>query len=138
MRLRKWPPTALRSMQYVLIPEGRIAGKKATYRFIPGRGVKGTIDQKAPEPYPGVRDAWVMNHTGLPGQGEWELEVTVEGQIGKHTGKVYPFRVAPPPSMPAAVGWVVGQIPFMVFIWFLLRERRRVKQAIQKNQGSWL
>ncbi|WP_139492114.1 hypothetical protein [Brevibacillus dissolubilis] len=136
MGFNEYPIPAKKSLQVFVEPIDGYPGKKATYRLIPPAGVAEKFYQRNLLPYPGIDDAWVLQHPGLPYEGQWTWEIEIDGPKGKATGRLPQFKVLPPPGIPYWTGWVIGIFPLYGLLWFAYYERKRVKRLIEQDNGA--
>jgi hypothetical protein len=123
----EYPIKAKKSLQLHIVPEGGIAGMKGSYRLtLPGssrKEIKGGLN-----PYPGVKDAWAVDFAGIPAEGDWVLELSIQGPQGEGTGSLDHFKVLPPPGIPKSVGWIIGLFPLYLLLAFIFSEGRRLRR----------
>lgn len=122
----EWPTRAEKSVQYVVHPQGGLAGKQAFLAVVPADGhARGNLDWTELMTYPGLDDAWVHQTLGVSNPGMWKIEIKMVTAQGTFAGSTKPFLVDKPPGIPMWFGWVVGLIPLYGVIWFGVREWRQ-------------
>ncbi|HEX2300013.1 MAG TPA: hypothetical protein VHH34_16130 [Pseudonocardiaceae bacterium] len=113
----EWPLRAQRSLDFLFVPEGGIAGLRGTLRMVGPSGTefRPQLQSAGPEGrtlvrHPRARQAWGLDIVALPEEGVWRFEFALDGPRGPGTGTVT-LPVGPRPGPPAAASWAVGLLP---------------------------
>lgn len=119
-----WPLRAQKSNRFIVAPDGGIAGREGTMTWTDSNRRK-RLDANL-MPYPGLKDVWMVETKGIKAPGDYTVTIEIYGSGGDRTATL-PLSVGPPPGIPLWFGWLVGLFPLYGMVWFMLRERRRVR-----------
>lgn len=131
----EYPIKAQKSLLVTIYASGGISDKTGSYTLVPeGEKPAGNSLHGSLLSYPGVPDAWVLQLEGIPKQGEWTWEFTVNGPDGQGIGNLEHFQVTPPPKIPKWFGWLIGIFPLYGLIWFGLRDNRHARRLQKQSK----
>jgi hypothetical protein len=127
------PARAGFALPFAIAPE-RPTSSTLTYQVtsVPGQDVDATPVHASLS-----RDARVPN--GVQGeaeitvQGDWSLQVVVNGPAGQGEADV-PVRATAPPPMPPWLAWSLGFLPLGGLLIFLLVQRGRIPQSLSASE----
>ena len=129
------PLHAERSLDWTFSPESGIAGKKGTITFIQPDGSPDPRFDAMPLPrYTRDRSVWGLDSIALPHEGDWQIEIKLEG-IG--TGRL-PIRLLERPAGPPnGLIWLLASLPVLAVVVMGARAWRQVRPGRQPDANSW-
>ncbi|MFN8634231.1 MAG: hypothetical protein U0893_10275 [Chloroflexota bacterium] len=116
-------------------PVGWNGGGRVTVVAVPAYGTAGTPTRLVvlqPESHDRASYAGTIQ---IPVQGQWRLEIEVNGSAGPATASV-PVSVAGPPAIPVWLGWLVGLSPLAGLGWFVGWNRRYLRRLVVEGGVS--
>jgi hypothetical protein len=130
-----FPPSAEVSLDWTFAPETGIAGKKGTMTFIKPDGTPYEYFSEYPLPrYTRDRKVWGFDSVSLPLEGQWQIEIKLEG-IG--TGRL-PITLLPRPAGPPNnLIIVLAVLPIMALLLMGARAWIRVRPLRLPGSRSW-
>lgn len=122
--LYKDPADAGFALPFAIAPQGPIAGT-LTYNVSsePGSDVDATPVRATLSPDAAVPNG-VQGAAEITVQGDWDLQIVVDGPSGQGSAYVR-IRAEAPPPIPVWAGWLIGLIPLYALLAFVLLQRRR-------------
>jgi hypothetical protein len=75
-----------------------------------------------------IDHAGIDGTVNLPVSGQWLLEIQVDGPLGPSNGEA-PLLASAPPAIPEWVGWLIGFLPVVVLLGFIMVQLRRARAA---------
>jgi hypothetical protein len=130
-----FPPGAEQSLDWTFAPESGIVGKKGTVTFIKPDGTPYEYITEFPLPrFIRDRNVWGIDSMALPLEGQWKIEIKLEG-IG--TGRL-PITLLPRPAGPPSnVIWVLTSVPVLALLLMGARAWIRVRPLRLAGSRSW-
>nr|BFE60079.1 hypothetical protein GCM10020063_046050 [Dactylosporangium thailandense] len=119
-----WPLRAQRSLDWVFIPDGGIAGKSGTLSLA-GPDVPADEAHQPLVRHPRRLDVWGLDVKSLDSPGAYTFTFDVDGPQGHGTGALRGLPVLDQPGPPPALSWAVCAIPLAALIAFLVIAWRR-------------
>jgi hypothetical protein len=120
------------------------AGYALPFAIAPARPVNGALRYSVLSlPHPGV-DATPISGSVTPDprvpnratgtieitvQGEWELNIVVDGPAGRGIANI-PVTATAPPGLPGWIAWLIGLIPAIGLALFFAAQRRRAAERV--------
>lgn len=132
----EWPPLAERSLDITFTPAGGIADKTATLTMV---GPEGEDFQNSGPlgRHPRQRELWGLDLIALPLEGDWTLELAIDGPQGVGAATIGPIAVGPRPGPPAPVAYLVGILPLVAVAGLVAAGWRRVRPRATAAARSW-
>lgn len=121
-----WPIRAMRSLDFTFVPTGGIAGKSGQL-LMDGPGVKSDEHVTPLVRHPRKLDSWGLDVHSLDVAGDYSIGFAVDGPQGHGEGKFTGLVVQSQPGPPLALSWVVGSLPLVVLVVFLVLAWRRLE-----------
>lgn len=128
--LYKYPASAAYALPFAIMSEQATKGMlQYTVSSLPGKGVDATPIRGSFSPDP-------SNMGGIRGvveitvRGTWHLHITVDGSAGHGVADI-PVQVVAPLVLPDWSGWLVGFLPLVGLLIFLLLQSRNNLAATQ-------
>ena len=131
VNLYTYPARASYALPFSIAPQQPINGT-LTYDIsslpdpsdVPATPVRASVT-----PDPNVHNG-IQGNAEITVQGDWTLDIVVNGVAGSGEASV-PIVATAPPAIPPWLGWVIGLIPFYGLLVFLLMQRGRKKRQEQ-------
>ena len=128
----EWPLQAERSLDMTFSPTGGIAGKTVLVRFVKPDGTTWGEQQPLPR-FPRDRTVWGFDSQALPVQGNWRLELSLDGQKATLPLTVLERPAGPPGNLITAL----AMIPMLAVFVLAIRAWLRVKPLRQLEARNW-
>ncbi len=134
VNLYKAPADAGYALPFSLAPQQPISGKLSYDVFsVPVSTIHATPVRASLSPDANTQNG-VQGAAEITVQGDWILQITVDGPSGKATASV-PITATAPPAIPVWLGWLIGLIPLYGVLGFLLSQRRRKQTHTSLEDG---
>lgn len=131
----EWPILAERSIDITFEPEGGIAGKSASIRITDAEGELYEVGPLGR--HPRQRELWGLDLIALPTQGDWTIELTVDGPLGSGTETLTGIPVGARPGPPPLPIWLVATLPLVFLLWLGVRGWRAVRPGQSSAERAW-
>jgi hypothetical protein len=123
------PARAGFAMPFAIAPEPPISGTLTyTVTTVPGFDVDATPVHASLTPDAQVPNG-VQGEAEISVQGDWILQIVVNGPAGQGVASV-PITATAPPLMPPWLAWSLGFLPLVGLLVFLLLQRQRAPHAL--------
>jgi len=123
-----WPIRAMQSLDFTFVPDGGIAGKSGTL-LLDGPGVKSDEHARPLVRHPRKLDSWGLDVKSFSSPGAYRFGFTIDGPQGHGEGHLQDVTALDQPGPPLALSWLVGSLPLVGLIVFLVIAWRRVRPA---------
>jgi hypothetical protein len=131
----QWPIRAERSLDITFEPEGGIADKTATIEITDPNGDWYEVGPLGR--HPRQRDLWGLDLIALPAQGDWTIELTIDGPKGIGTGTLTGISVGERPGPPLSPMWLIAILPLVFLLWLGIRAWFMVRPGRTAEAHSW-
>lgn len=125
-----WPIRAMRSLDFTFVPDGGIAGKSGTL-LMDGPGVKPDEHSTPLVRHPRKLDSWGLDVKAFDTPGTYSFGFVINGPAGRGQGTLHGVTVLTQPGPPLTLSWIVGSLPFVALVAFLVIVWRRVRPGRQ-------
>ncbi len=132
----EWPIQAERSIDITFEPEGGIAEKSASIRITDAAGELYEVGPLGR--HPRQRELWGLDLIALPTQGDWTIELTVDGPLGSGTGTLAGIPVGARPGPPPLPIWLLAALPLVFLFWLGVRGWRSVRPGQSPAAHAWM
>jgi hypothetical protein len=139
----EWPLQAERSLHITYSPDGGIGGLKGVRKFVPAGGL--SEDQKDRYPFDArffrfTRDqsTWGDDDISLTTEGNYALEISVDGPKGKGVGRLENLNFGERPAgPPASLIYALSLIPVLALLVISARAWRQVRPGSRRETHAW-
>ena len=121
-----WPIRAMQSLDFTFMPDGGIAGKSGTLQM-EGPGVKPDEHLTKLVRHPRKLDSWGLDVKALNAAGSYNFTFVIDGPAGHGQGTLSGLTVLDQPGPPLGLSWMIGSLPFVGMVMFLVIAWRRVQ-----------
>ena len=125
-----WPIRAMQSLDFTFMPDGGIAGKSGSL-LMDGPGIKSQDHATPLARHPRKPDSWGLDVKALNVPGTYSLGFAIDGPLGHGQGSLNGVQVPNQPGPPLALSWMVGSLPFLGLIVFIVVAWRRTQPGRQ-------
>lgn len=133
--LYKYPATAAYALPFAVAPEQATNGTlHYTVSSLPGKGVDATPIRGSFSPDPSSANG-IQGVVEVTVRGTWLLHITVDGPAGHGVADV-PVQVVAPFVLPDWSGWLIGFVPLVGLLIFLLLQSRNNKLATAQIKAA--
>ncbi len=121
-----WPIRAMRSLDFVFMPDGGIAGKSGELT-VKGPGVFRGERTNPLVRHPRKLDSWGLDVKAYDDPGDYSFGFAIDGPQGHGEGTLAGVRVLDQPGPPLLLSWTVGLLPLAGLIVFVAVVWRRTR-----------
>ena len=129
------PPFTDQPFEVIVVPHNYSSQLSGQVIAKPGLGTDAVNLYASLKPTDGQQHGTLEGSLHVPVQGAWEIVVQLDGPQGHGSGSIT-ITAAALGAIPVWLGWLIGTIPAMGFIWWLWYQRRyhRILVATESTQ----
>ncbi|NJK45365.1 MAG: hypothetical protein HC933_14825 [Pleurocapsa sp. SU_196_0] len=133
----EFPIRAERSLDLTFKPEGGLAGKTATWKLIHPDGSSRQAQARPLPRFPRDRTLWGFDSLALPTQGDWQLELALNGASGSGTTRLPLAVLERPAGPPSDLILFLATIPLLALFVVAVRAWVRVQPLRRLESRQW-